>query len=41
MELYTALSPPKGEGVGVGLLVNSSLLSHAGGVSKWGPIYFI
>ena len=39
MELYTALSPPKGEGVG--LLVNSSLLSHAGGGSKWGPIYFI
>lgn len=40
MELYTALSPPKGEGAG-GLLVNSSLLSHAGGGSKWGPIYFI
>ena len=31
MELYTALSPPKGEGAEVGLLVNSSLLSHVGG----------
>ncbi len=31
MELYTALSLPKGEGAGVGLLVNSSLLSHREG----------
>ena len=34
MELYTALSPPIREGAGVGLLVDSSLLSHAGGGSK-------